>query len=95
MNELYSDDNQFNRCFIDSDSDDDHHHKHHKNKHHDKHYYDHHVDAHEAVSRHHEKEVAMVHKAIEDDFAHKLMDFKQSQTGHEFRLFGHTMVNYH
>ncbi len=90
----------YTRTDSDSDSDDDHH-KHHYKKYHDKHHHkdhhyekEHHIDALEALARHHDKEVEIAHKAIEDDFAHKLMDFKQSQTGHEFRLFGHTMVSY-
>lgn len=38
-----------------------------------------------------EKDLA---KAIEKDFASKLIDYKTKQSGHEFRLFGHTMVSY-
>jgi hypothetical protein len=46
----------------DSGSNDDDHHHHLKEKHHHKkHHGHHHIDAHEAVARHHEKEVKMVH----------------------------------
>ena len=35
------------------------------------------------------------HEGIkEEEFSHKLMDYKKKQTGHEFRLFGHTMASY-
>ena len=35
-----------------------------------------------------------VKKAIEHDFAKKLINYKTTQSGHEYRLFGHTMVTY-
>ena len=37
---------------------------------------------------------AEVRKSIEADFAQKLVDYKTSQSGNEYRLFGHTMVTY-
>ena len=35
-----------------------------------------------------------VRQAIEDDFAQKLIDYKTTASGKEYRLFGHTMVTY-
>ena len=31
---------------------------------------------------------------IEEDFAHKLIDYKTKSMGSEYRLFGHTMVSF-
>lgn len=67
--------------------DDGHHHEHH----HDKEYV---TSAKEALAHHQAKHVEELHEAIEQDFTHKLMDYKKKQTGHEYRLFGHTMVSY-
>ena len=33
-------------------------------------------------------------RSIEEDFAKKLINYKTSQSGHEYRLFGHTMVTF-
>ena len=35
-----------------------------------------------------------VRQAIEADFAQKLVNYKSQQAGQEYRLFGHTMVNF-
>lgn len=53
-----------------------------------------HRPATEVLAEHQKAKTEEVHKAIEEDFAKKLMQHKQKQTGHEFRLFGHTMVSY-
>ena len=42
----------------------------------------------------HQRSEAEVRKSIEEDFAQKLVDYKTSQSGNEYRLFGHTMVTY-
>mmetsp|Transcript_23665 Transcript_23665/g.29304 ORF Transcript_23665/g.29304 Transcript_23665/m.29304 type:complete len:202 (+) Transcript_23665:115-720(+) len=50
--------------------------------------------AHDVLADRHRMEQEMAAMAIEEDFASKLIDYKTKQTGHEFRLFGHTMVSY-
>jgi hypothetical protein len=47
---------------------------------------------HEATAAHLEKQDRG--SKIEDDFAHKLIDYKTKTMGEEYRLFGKTMVSY-
>ena len=50
--------------------------------------------AHEILADRHVKHQQDEKHAIEADFAHKMIDYKTKQSGHEFRLFGKTMVSY-
>ena len=50
--------------------------------------------AHEILAERLEEHLKDEKHAIEADFADKMINYKTKQSGHEFRLFGHTMVSY-
>lgn len=75
-----------------------HHHKHDYEGEIEMHHYTHGdviVDpAHEILAERLEEHLKDEKHAIEADFADKMINYKTKQSGHEFRLFGRTMVSY-